>query len=150
MTLAPWEYFFESFNSPNFPDIFAPTWIASLALLVVLAVMYNLRSRSLRRHSIYVDMWEWLWWTGLITFGMVVIESIFVFDFILVLVTEIIGLGALVWIRFVRFPPFLAAYEQKLARERYFTKQKFADPQATIKKRPSSGRSPRRSSRRRR
>ncbi len=85
MTLAPWDYFFESFNSANFPDIFAPTWIASLALLVVLAVMYNVRSRSLRRHAIYVDMWEWLWWTGLITFGLVVIEAIFVFDFILVL-----------------------------------------------------------------
>ncbi len=150
MTLAPWQYLFESFNSKNFPDIFGLTWIASLALLVVLAVMYNVRSRALHRHSIYVDMWEWLWWTGLITFGLVVIEAIFVFDFLLVLVTEFIGLVALVWIRFVRFPPFLAAYEQKLARERYYTKQKFADPQATIKKRPSSGRSPRRSSRRRR
>lgn len=150
MTLAPWQYLFESFSSKNFPDIFGPTWIASLALLVVLAVMYNVRSRALHRHSIYVDMWEWLWWTGLITFGLVVIQSIFVFDYLLVLATEIIGLAALVWIRFVRFPPFLAAYEQKLARERYYTKQKFADPQATIKKRPSSGRSPRRSSRRRR
>ncbi len=47
----------------------------------------------------------------------------------------IIGLAALVWIRFMRFPPFLAAYEQRLARERYFTKQKYADPEATIRKR---------------
>ena len=39
-----------------------------------------------------------------------------------------IGLGTLAWIRFIRFPPFLAAYEARLAKERYFTKQKFADP----------------------
>jgi hypothetical protein len=41
----------------------------------------------------------------------------------------------MVWIRFIRFPPFFAAYETKLARERYYKKQKFADPEATIKKR---------------
>ena len=34
VTLAPWEYLFASFNSDNFPDIFHPTWIASLVLLV--------------------------------------------------------------------------------------------------------------------
>ena len=70
------------------------------------------------------------------------------FDYFLVLVTLIIGLGTLVWIRFLRFPPFLAAYEQRLARERYFTKQKYADPDATIRKR--AGRPQQRQRRRRR
>ena len=118
MTLAPWEYLFTSFNSENFPDIFHPTWIASLVLLVILVILYNVRTRALHRHVVYLEMWEWLWWTGLITFSMIIVESLFVFDFILVLTTEIIGLATLVWIRFRRFPPFLAAYEQRLARER--------------------------------
>ena len=48
---------------------------------------------------------------GLITFSLILIEALFVFDFFLVLVTVIIGLGTLVWVRFLRFPPFLAAYE---------------------------------------
>ena len=148
MTLAPWEYLFIPFNSENFPDIFHPTWIASLVLLVILIVLYYARTRALHRHAVYLEMWEWLWWTGLITFSMIIIESLFVFDFILVLATMIIGLGALVWIRFVRFPPFLAAYEQRLARERYFTKQKYADPEATIRKR--SGTPQRQRQRRRR
>ena len=85
-------------------------------------------------------MWEWLWWAGLITFSLLIIESLFVFDYFLVLGTQIIGLATLVWIRFVRFPPFLRAYETRLARERYFTKQKFADPEATIRKRPAPAR----------
>ena len=87
-------------------------------------------------------MWEWLWWTGLITFSLLVIEALFVFDFFLVLTTEVIGLGTLVWIRFIRFPPILAAYEHAARPERYFSKQKFADPEATIRKR---GGTPRRS-----
>jgi hypothetical protein len=133
--LAPWDYLTLSFNHRNFPDLFHPTWMASLALLIVLGVLYTTRTRALRRHQPYVDMWEWLWWTGLITFSLLVIEALFVFDLILVLVTEVIGIGTLVWIRFRRFPPILAAHEQRLARERYYSKQKFADPEATIRRR---------------
>jgi len=57
-----------------------------------------------------------------------------------------LGIGTLVWIRFLRFPPILRSYEQRLARQRYFTKQKFADPEATIRRRGG----PRRQRRRRR
>jgi hypothetical protein len=144
VTLAPWEYLFLSFNSRNFPDLFHPTWIASLVLLVVLGVLYSTRTRALRRHPPYLDMWEWLWWTGLITFSLLIIEALFVFDLFLVLTTEVIGLGTLVWIRFRRFPPILAAHEARLARERYYSKQKFADPEATIRRRGGSRRSQRR------
>jgi len=137
VTLAPWDYLFLSFNHRNFPDLFHPTWIASLILLATLTVLYTVRTRALRRHPPYLDMWEWLWWTGLITFSLLVVESLFVFDLFLVLVTEVIGIGTLVWIRFRRFPPILAAHEARLARERYFSKQKFADPEATIRRRGS-------------
>jgi hypothetical protein len=142
VTLAPWEYLFLPFNSHNFPDLFHPTWIASAALLVVLGVLYSVRTRALRRHPPYLDLWEWLWWTGLITFSLLIIEALFVFDWFLVLATEIIGIATLVWIRFWRFPPILAAHEQRLARERYYSKQKFTDPEATIRRR--GGRRPQR------
>ena len=145
MTLAPWEYLFLPFNSRNFPDLFHPTWIASAVLLVVLVILYSVRTKALRRHPPYLDLWEWLWWTGLITFAQLIVESLFVFDFFLVLATEFIGIGVMVWIRFWRFPPILAAHEQRLARERYYSKQKFADPEATIRRRGG-----RRSQRRRR
>jgi hypothetical protein len=148
VNLPPWEYLFTSFSSDNFPDIFHPTWIASLVLLVALGVMYNVRTRALHRHPPYVDLWEWLWWAGLVTFSLIVVEALFIFDYILVLLTQIVGLGTLVWIRFVRFPPILRAHEQRLARERYYTKQKFADPEATIRKRAGGG--GRRTQRRRR
>ena len=144
MTLAPWDYLFLSFNSGNFTDLFYPTWIAALVLLVVLLVLYNRRTKALHRHQPYLDLWEWLWWTGLITFSLLLIESVFIFSFILVLATEIIGIGTLLWIRFVKFPPILRAHEQRLARQRYFTKQKFADPEATIRRRTASRRPARR------
>jgi hypothetical protein len=148
VTLAPWEYLFQSFNSINFPDLFHPTWIASAVLLLVLAVLYTVRTRALHRHPAYLDLWEWLWWTGLITFSLLIIESLFVFDYLLVLITQVIGIGTLIWIRFIRFPPLLRAHEARLARERYFTKQKFADPEATIRRRGGRRQQRRRGARR--
>ena len=51
---------------------------------------------ALHKHPPYLDLWEWLWWTGLITFGLIIVEALFVFDYILVLATQVIGLGTLV------------------------------------------------------
>jgi hypothetical protein len=140
--LLPWEYLFRPFTSLNFPDLFQPVWVASLVLLIALVVLYNVRTRQLHRHPPYLDLYEWLLWTGVITFSLLLVESVFVFDFFLVLTTIFIGLAVLVWTRFRRFPPILAAYQHRLARQRYFSRSKFARPEATI--RPKSGRRSRR------
>src|SRR3972149_5834381 len=118
MTMLPWQYFFVAFDKRNFPDLFDPTWIASLVLLVVLIVLYNLRTRALHRHRLYTDMWEWLLWTGLITFFLLATGALFLFDFAVELFILVAGLGALGWVRFLRYPPLFAAYEYPLARQR--------------------------------
>jgi hypothetical protein len=115
---------------------------------VLSAILYNTQTRAMRKHLVYVDLWEWLWWTSLITFSLILVEALFVFDFFIVLLTEIIGIGTLIWIRVVRFPPIQRTYEQRLARERYFTKQKFADPEATIRRRGGRRQQRRRGARR--
>ncbi len=136
MKLAPWEYLFESIKDFNFPDLFWPTVWTSLIGIVAVVVLYNVRTRQLHRHRPYLDLWEWLLWTGLITFSLLLVGAIFIFDFILVLATGVIGVATLVWVRFRRFPPVLAAYEQRLARQRYVTRTRVADPEATIRRRP--------------
>jgi hypothetical protein len=45
----------------------------------------------------------------------------------------VIGLAVMLWIRFLRFPPILHAYEVRLAKQRYYTKVKFSKPEATIR-----------------
>lgn len=147
MKLLPWQYLFKPFNSFNFHDLFHPTWIGSVILLAALVILYNVRTRQLKAHEPYLAMYEWLLWTGVITFGLLITYSLFVFDYLFVIVTLAIGLVAFVWIRFIHFPPILAAYEQKLARQRYFSRTKFSHPETTIRTRPA-GRSNRRRRRR--
>ncbi|MCI0344359.1 MAG: hypothetical protein L0221_02795 [Chloroflexi bacterium] len=146
MTQPPWEYLFQPFSRTNFQDIYDPIWISSLVLLVVLVILYNVRVRALHRHRLYTEMWEWLLWTGIITFFLLVVGAVFLFDFFIVLLTGVIGVGVMVWVRFRRYPPLFAAYELQLARQSYFQRARASQPEATI--RPKIG--PRPSKRRRR
>lgn len=137
MHLPPWDYLFQPFSPHHFPDLYTPTWVATLVLLVGLILLYNVRTRTLHRHAPYLDLYEWLLWAGISVFGLVLTAAIFGFDLIVLGVILVVGLGTLVWIRFVRFPPILDAYEQRLAKQRYYTKTKFARPEATIRSKPA-------------
>lgn len=137
MNKLPWEYLFNSFNAENFPDLFLPLTVASLVALIATVIFYNVRTRQLHRHSVYLQMYEWLLWTGVIAFGLMLVYYVFHFDWIIVLSTLIAGLATMVWVRFVRFPPYFRAYERQLAKQRYFTRERFTRPESTIRSRSS-------------
>ena len=80
-------------------------------LLAVVVILYNVRTRQLHGHPPYLDLYEWLLWTSVITFGLLLVYSVFVFDFFFVVITIAIGLATFVYARFIHFPPLMAAYE---------------------------------------
>ena len=106
-------------------------------ILVLLIVLYNIRTRALHRHRLYNDMWEWLLWTGIITYFLLAAGALFMFDFAIIVLTAVIGLGVMVWVRFVKFPPLFEAYEHQLARQRYLARSKGSRPEATIRSKAS-------------
>jgi uncharacterized membrane protein len=135
--LSPWEYLFKPFNQANFPDIWMPLLVASLVGLIATVVVYNVRTRQLHRHAVFVQMYEWLLWAGIITFGLMLVYVVFSFDWIIVFATLVVGLGTMVYARFLRFPPYFRAYERQLAKQRYFTRDRYARPESTIRARSS-------------
>jgi hypothetical protein len=137
VTLLPWEYLWIGFSKINFPDLFNQVWIGSLVLLILLVILYNVRTRALHRHRLYTDMWEWLLWSGLITFFLLIAGALFQFDFAVILVIALSGLGVMVWARFRKYPPLFEAYEHQLARQRYLARAKGSRPETTIRSKPT-------------
>jgi hypothetical protein len=123
-----------AFNSKNFPDLFVPLMAVAAVLLVGQVVLYNVRSRQLHRFEPLRTLQEWLLWTGLIVFGLILVEGIFNFYFLFVLLTVVIGVATFIWIRFFRFPPMIAAYNQQLRRQRFFGEAK-KSAEETIRRR---------------
>jgi hypothetical protein len=135
VTLWPWDYLFEPFS--DLPSLYNQIFVASVVLLIATVVFYNVRTRQLHRHAVYLQMYEWLLWTGVVLYSLMIVYWIFRFDMILVLATLVVGLGAFVWIRFIRFPPYFRAYERQLAKQRYFSRDRFAHPESTIRTKSS-------------
>jgi O-antigen/teichoic acid export membrane protein len=135
VTLAPWDYLLQQFSAANFQDLFWPIVLASLLLLVGQVVLYNVRTRQLHRYEPLVTMQEWLLWTGICTFSLILIEALFVFYFLFVLVTILLGVACYLWIRFRHWPPEIEAYNMQLRRSRFFSQARYKHPEATIRSR---------------
>jgi hypothetical protein len=138
--LGPLDYLGRvEFDGNNFPDIFVPIWVAAMVLMVGQVVLYNVRGRQLHRHEPLRTMQEWLLWTGLTVFGLVLVATLFRFYFFVILLTLIVGLAVYVWIRFFRFPPMIAAYNEQLRRARFYSQARYHAPEATVRVKRTRG-----------
>jgi hypothetical protein len=133
---GPWnqlDLLLVGFNGTNFPLINMIVGQLSVAFLVISVVFYNFQSRRMHAYSVFLDLNEWLMWTSVGVFGLLIMFFVFGFDFIFVLPTMVGGGLLFLWIRFWHFPPLIRAYEERLARQRYFQRSKTAHPEATIR-----------------
>jgi hypothetical protein len=133
---GPWNHIstlLTGFNDTNFRALFAPTLQLSIALLVIGVILYNFQGRRLHAYSVFLDLNEWLLWTTVGVFSLLIMYCIFGFDFIFVLPTMVGGAILFIWIRFIHFPPLIRAYEERLARQRYFQRSRTSHPEATIR-----------------
>jgi uncharacterized membrane protein len=138
--LGPLDYLGRiAFTIDNFPDIYTPIWLAALVLFVGTIVLYNVQVRRLHRHEILRSMQEWLLWTGLITFGFVLVGTLFNFYFLFILGGLVIGIATFIWIRFFRFPPYIQAYNEQLRRARFFSQSKYKAAEATVRTKRTRG-----------
>ena len=126
------------FNPDSFPDLFYPITIVALVFLVGTIVLYNVQTRRLKHHPPLLNLNEWLFWTGLAVFGLLLVYAVFAFFFVFVLGTIIVGVGTMIWIRWVRFPPLIVAYNSILRREQYLSQKRYATADSTIRSKSKS------------
>ncbi len=128
-----------AFDQDSFRELFYPISIAAFVLLIAAVILYNVQVRKLHRHPPLLALQEWLLWTAICVYGLILIEAIFHFWFVTVVATIIVGLGTFVWIRFFHFPPMIEGYNRQLARQRATAQtravNKYADASSTVRAR---------------
>ncbi len=133
VTLFPLDYLKLGFEDSSFPDLFNPVWVAALVLLIVQIVMYNVLTRRYRRYPPLVALQEWMLWTGISFFGLLLVGALFHFSFIFILAIIAGGSGFYAWARFVRWPPLIETYNEQLKRQRFFSQARYKHPEATVR-----------------
>src|SRR5215210_2304732 len=135
----------KTFDPETFSDLYWPITVGAVVFLIGTIVLYNVRSRQLHRHEPLRTLQEWLLWTGLATFGLILVGAVFRFYFLFVFLFIVIGIATFIWVRFFRFPPVIAAYNEQLRRARFFSEARYKQAEATVRTRRSkSGRRRRR------
>ena len=110
---------FESLTPDNFPDLFTWLWVTALVVVIGSIVVYADSGRRYRRHPVLLTMHEWIFWSVVIPWGLVLLFVITHVPFLLLLFVVLPGLGVLIWARFIRFPPLIAAANEEMRRRRF-------------------------------
>ena len=127
------------FDPETFSDLYWPITVAALVFLIGTVVLYNVRSRQLHRHEPLRTLQEWLLWTGLATFGLILVGAVFRFYFLFVFLFIVVGIATFIWVRFFRFPPLIAGYNEQLRRARFFSQARYKQAEATVRSRRARG-----------
>jgi len=103
----------------NFPDLFTLLWIVSLVIIIGAILVYNLAQRRYRRYPAILTLHEWVFWSIIVTWGVVPLLVIIHVPMLLVLLVVLPGMAIAAWAAFIRFPPIIAAANDEIRRRRF-------------------------------
>lgn len=110
---------FDAVTPLNFPDVFTLLWVASLVILVGAIMVYNAAGRRYRRYPAILALHEWVFWSIVVTWGVVPLLVIIHVPMLLILLIVLPGLAVAAWATFVKFPPLIAAANDEIRRRRF-------------------------------
>ncbi len=110
---------FDAVTPLNFPDFFTLLWVASLVILVGAIMVYNAAGRRYRRYPAILALHEWVFWSIVVTWGVVPLLVIIHVPMLLILLIVLPGLAVAAWATFVKFPPLIAAANDEIRRRRF-------------------------------
>ena len=110
---------FDSLTPSNFPDLFTLLWIAALVIVVGAVAVYTAAGRRYRRYPVILAMHDWIFWSVIIPWALVPLLLITSVPLVLLVVVVVPGMAVMLWARFIRFPPLIAAANDELRLRRY-------------------------------
>ena len=110
---------FDALTPLNFPDLFTLLWVASLVILVGAILVYNAAQRRYRRYPAILSLHEWVFWSIVVTWGIVPLLVIIHVPLLLVLLIVVPGMAVALWATFVMSPPIVAAANDEIRRRRF-------------------------------
>jgi hypothetical protein len=110
---------FEPFTPINFEDLFTLMWAGALLVVIGGIAVYALAQRRYRRYPELIALHEWVFWSIVVTWGIVPLLVIIHVPLLLILLIVIPGMVVAAWATFVKFPPRIAAMNDEIRRRRF-------------------------------
>jgi hypothetical protein len=109
----------DPFTPLNFPDLFTTMWVGSLVVVVGAIAVYNLAQRRYRRYPAILALHEWVFWSIIVTWGIVPLLVVVHVPLLMLLLLQVPGLTIAAWATFRKFPPIIAEANDEIRRRRF-------------------------------
>lgn len=109
----------DPFTPVAFPDLFTLMWAGSLVIVAGAIIVYAIAQRRYRRYPTLLALHEWIFWSIVVTWGIIPLLVVIGVPLLLMLLIVIPGMGIAAWAAFIRYPPIIAAANDEIRRRRY-------------------------------
>src|SRR5919109_3936881 len=113
------ELLFDPFTPVNYPDLFTLMWVAGLVVAIGSILVYNAAQRRYRRYPEILALHEWVFWSIIVTWGIVPLLVVIHVPLFMLLLLLLPGLAVAAWATFIRFPQRIAAANDEIPRRRF-------------------------------
>jgi hypothetical protein len=110
---------FESFTPIGFPDLFTLMWVGALVILAGTIFVYSAAQRRYRRYPAILSLHEWVFWSLVVTWGIVPLLVVIHVPLLMLLLIELPGMAVAAWATFVKFAPLIAQMNDEIRRQRF-------------------------------
>jgi uncharacterized membrane protein len=113
------ELLFDPFTPVNYPDLFTLMWVAGIVVFIGAVLVYNAAQRRYRRYPEILALHEWVFWSIVVTWGIVPLLVVIHVPLAMLLLLLLPGLAVAAWATFFRFPERIAAANDEIRRRRF-------------------------------
>ena len=107
------------FTPINFPDLFTLMWAGAILIVVGGIFVYSLAQRRYRRYPAILALHEWVFWSIVVTWGIIPLLAVIHVPLLLMLLIVVPGMAVAAWAAFRKFPPQIAAMNDEIRRQRF-------------------------------
>jgi hypothetical protein len=109
----------DPFTPFNYPDLFTLMWVAGLLIGIGAIFVYNVAQRRYRRYPELLALHEWVFWSIIVTWGIIPLLVVIGVPLLLQLLIVLPGMAVAAYATFVRFPPRIVAANDEIRRRRF-------------------------------
>ncbi|HET7583222.1 MAG TPA: hypothetical protein VFL75_10800 [Candidatus Limnocylindria bacterium] len=110
---------FDAFTPIGFRDLFTMMWAGALLIVIGSIFVYTAAQRRYRRYPAILALHEWVFWSILVTWGLVPLLVVIHVPLALLLLIVLPGMGIAAWATFFKFPREIAAMNDEIRRQRF-------------------------------
>ena len=110
---------FDPFTPATFGDLFTTMWVGAFVVLVGTVVVYNAAQRMYARYPAILALHEWVFWSMVVTWGLVPLLVAIHVPLALLLLIVLPGMAVAAYAAFIRFPPIIEEANVEIRRRRF-------------------------------